>query len=810
MLDWTTPLPCRRFELVVCPLGERGTYVVKDPKSGAYYHLGEEEHFLLEQLDGRRDGEMIRHAFSARFGQPLAEDELQDFLAMATERELLLSSEKHPAQSRAIVDEPGGMLGRPGTAPLGLTILYWRKSFFDPDGFFSWLAPKIRFCWTPAFVLVSATSIALAAAILWSNRHALAGSFQSALRWETAVLTWLVLLTVTTLHEFAHGLTCKHHGGEVHEVGFLLIFFMPCFYCNVSDAWLFRERSKRLWVTLAGGYFELFLWALAVFVWRLTMPDTLLNCLAFVVLSACGVQTLFNFNPLLKLDGYYLLSDWMEVPNLQQRSANHIKALARRLLWGAARPDADPRSRILLLYGLISWLYSLFFLGLTLVVLATLLGARWGLLGFLGALGLTLLSLRGMFYGFTAGEFRTMILYRHKRTVGWLLGLGGLTAVLNFVEMEDRASGSFRLRPATRAELRASAAGFLRAVYGDEGHHVSAGQVVAWLEAPDLESRLAQKRAEVKQVEAKLNLLLIGPRPEEVAEQRQRVARVKAWHELAEQDLKRNRRAFEEDQNQLEKQIAAAQAELEVAQDAFQRANLLASKNALPQEQLREYAGRFRIAQARMAEVQAAKRAHLAKRTLEAETELARRDKELADARATLRLLQAGSRPEEIQAEQAHLAKVKEEVRDLERQRVMQTISCPVTGLLTTPRLKEKVGQYFREGELICVVEEPGALEAEIAVAEQDLARVRPGQTVALKARVLPYETYATRVDRIAPAAWHGDVQSNVTVYCRLQQGSGELRPEMTGYARIYTGRRPVGAILLDRLLRLFRTEFWW
>jgi hypothetical protein len=86
--------------------------------------------------------------------------------------------------------------------------------------------------------------------LVWANRQGLAHSLLNSSRWETAVLAWVVLLFVTMCHEFAHGLTCKHYGGEVHEVGFLLIFFMPCFYCNVSDAWLFKEESKRLWVTL--------------------------------------------------------------------------------------------------------------------------------------------------------------------------------------------------------------------------------------------------------------------------------------------------------------------------------------------------------------------------------------------------------------------------------------------------------------------------------------------------------------------------------------------------------------------------------
>src|SRR5205814_5873818 len=175
-----------------------------------------------------------------------------------------------------------------------------------------------------------------------------------------------VVFLVITAHELAHGLTCKHFGGEVHELGFLLIYLQPALYCNVSDAWLFPEKSKRLWVGFAGPYFELFLWALATLAWRLTDVETGLNYVAFIVMTSSGVKTLLNFNPLIKLDGYYLLSDWLEVPNLRKKGFACFSDGIKRL-FGTPVPRLEqmPRRerRICLAYGLVAGIGSIWLLG---------------------------------------------------------------------------------------------------------------------------------------------------------------------------------------------------------------------------------------------------------------------------------------------------------------------------------------------------------------------------------------------------------------------------------------------------------------
>jgi multidrug efflux pump subunit AcrA (membrane-fusion protein) len=812
MAVFTSDFPARRAELVIKPFGEGGQYVVKDARSGEYFQFDEQAAFLLLQLDGTRDHATLSAEFEARFGEPLPAEDLEAFLESVGSRGLLEASGGRESPGWAVQDAP---TNRGADAPRSAvakrqTILHWRKSLFDPDRFFTALEPRIRFFWTGTFLAISAACILLAVGLVWAGRHEIASSVTRSLRWETLLLAWVVTLGVTFLHEFAHGLTCKHYGGEVHEVGFLLLMLMPCFFCNVSDAWLFREKSKRMWVTLAGGYFELFLWALAVFVWRLTIPESLLNYVAFVVMSVCGVQTLFNFNPLIKLDGYYLLSDALEISNLQQRSTECFRAHARWLLWGAPRPESEPHGRTLLMYGATSWCFSVVFLCLMLVAMQQTLGTEWNVLGAAFAIFIGYLSLRGLFTGFFSGEVQKMITRRRIRTAFWVLAAASVPPVLFAVQIEDRSSGTFQVRPVTRSELRAPVAGFLREVLHDEGDRIDAGALVARLDVPDLQSRLAQKRAEVLESQARLQLLEVGPRYEEVQEQRRRVARTETWREQARVDLTNARQALEHDLARLDSQIKEYRAELAFAEEALQRSAKLVNQRSVSEVQHHEAEKNVSVVRSQLEQAEAQKKSRRALGTNEPERELTRNEKELAEARAALVLMEAGTRPEEIAAERARLARLDEEVRYLETLEPKLLVASPVAGLVTTPRLKEQVGQYLREGDLICVVEEPSLLEAEISLAEQDVFRVRSGHAVALKARAHPLMTFPARLERLAPRAEPGEVQSTVTAYCRLEDPEGRLRPGMTGHARVYTGRRPVGAILFDRALRFLRTEFWW
>ncbi|PYJ93176.1 MAG: hypothetical protein DME23_26485, partial [Verrucomicrobia bacterium] len=270
-------------------------FVVKDPVRERFYRLPEEAHFIAEQLDGETPLDVVRRRTEEKFHTSLPAADLSAFVGSLN--------------AAGLLDTGKNGNGKPRARRVQGSPLYLRIRFFDPDRLFNYLVGKVRFFFTPLFLIISAVTILSAIYVAFANWEDAVQNVSRLFQYSAIPVILLVVFLVITMHEFAHGLTCKHFGGEVHELGFFLIYLQPALYCNVSDAWLFPEKSKRLWVGFAGPYFELFLWALATLAWRLTDAETGINYLALIVMTTSGVKTLLNFNPLIKLDGYYLLSD---------------------------------------------------------------------------------------------------------------------------------------------------------------------------------------------------------------------------------------------------------------------------------------------------------------------------------------------------------------------------------------------------------------------------------------------------------------------------------------------------------------------
>lgn len=814
MSERTKSPPSMRGDLVIRPVGP-SEYVVKSPGDGSYFRIGEQEHFLLTGLDGKRRRGELCEAFHDRFGETIDKDDVDDFVSSARSRNLI-EPEDDPAHQPDEKEKSFVGSRLPGKG----SILFYRLPLCRPDRFFTWLEPKIRFVWTPAFVVATLMMIAAAAVVMIGGRQSLLSAFPAALRWETLVVVWGALILATCLHECGHGLTCKHFGGEVPDAGALLMFFIPCFYCNVSDAWLIREKSRRVWITLAGAYSDLCVWALAVFVWRITTLDSLVNYVAFVVLSVCGARTLLNLNPFLRLDGYYLLSDGLGVPNLRATAQDYWMAHVRWMLWGAERPEPVHNGRWLIAYGILIWVVALILLDFVLFSMFDLLGGGSMWFGWIMTVLLLTFAMKRVFKGFFTSEFANMLKTRRTRILIWTGLLIGLPVLVGLIPVGRSAGGQFAIRSAARVEVHSEVEGFLKTIRIEEGDRVAAGDVIAELKSPTLESGITQKAAEIDEVSATLAALEIGARPEVVVEQREQVRRAVVWQTLAVEELDRANIELKQELLRLELEIEQHKIELAYAKSSLERSKRLYEQRALAGVQYRAEQLKVTLAESKLKQVESKRESRVTTGVRAAEAELTKRNQQLASSKAALALLEAGSRPEEIDAAKAKLARLREELKFLNDERTKLAIRAPISGVVSTPRMHEKSGQMIPKGGLVCTIENVSTANIEITVLEEDVVGLEAGQRVRLKARSLPFETAEAEVRRVSPtiaataAVAPGQPPASTpptfTVYCRIPNDDGRLKAGMTGFAKILRDRKPLGNVVVGKVLKYVRTEFWW
>lgn len=824
MRDVVITLPRIREGLSIQAISE-SEYVVKRADSREYFSVGPFEAFLLPLFDGTHSASEICAKFAARFDSSLTDADLQEFIDAVKPMGLFRSAPAN-ASSRSAASGSRTTLTEADTSVLDeddsskrknrtlqdQSLLYYRLPLFDPDHSLGRLVRLVPFIWTKGFLFLMAWAVLAALSLTIEDGAQLAAGLARMSTWNDAAMFIVVVIVCAAIHEAAHGATLKHFGGEVHDSGVLFMFFTPCLYCNVSDAWLIREKWKRLAITAAGGLSDLCLWAMGVFVWRLTVVGSPINQLALSVITMCGARSLINFNPLLRLDGYYLLSDWLSIPNLRTRAMEHWMGHLRWMLWGAAKPPSAEHHRALLLYGVTIWFFSLTFLNVIFVQFFEYMGGQFGITGLLFVGLLLTFACRRVFKGLFESELMTMLQNRPGRTTIWAVGVLAALALLFGVPVRSTTSGDFEVRPGSIVQLHTPVAGVIEMIHVEDGSIVEEGQLLAEMKSPSLESEILKTEDFLAEVEANLQRLKAGARQEEVDGAKDRVRRLTEWYELGADELEQARLAHQHDILVQEHRIREITAELNNAKQDMKHSEYLYSQGALAGSQLRQQQLQMLQIESRLAQVQAALNSAKALGVKSKEAEMARRAQELADAKSKFEVLQAGSRPEEIAAEEARRERASHELAFQKSRREKLRIVASTSGVFSAPRLKERMGMVVAQDSLFGTIEKPETSRVEISVSEDEATQLRPGQPVTLKARAIPFETFEATVESISPIAKKQETtgQNAVLVHCQIRNPDGRLKSGMTGFGRVTRGWNTIGMMLLTKGIRYLRTEFWW
>ena len=296
---------------------------------------------MLQMLDGQRSLEEIKEQFEAEFPpQKVTLSDIHQFVGQLHRSNLVVS--EAPDQGKSLYKRSGEVQRQEWMQRLS-SVLAMRFKGIDPEWilnrgypFVGWLFHPLTF----ALCMIMAVSALLLVTVQFDTFSQRLPTFHEFFGPSNWLLLAIVLAVTKILHEFGHGFSCKHFGGECHEMGVMLLVLTPCLYCNVSDSWLLPNKWHRAAIGAAGIYVELMLATIATFVWWFTQPDTLINLVALQVMFVCSISTiLFNGNPLLRYDGYYILSDILEIPNLRQKASQVLGRLAAKWCLGLELPE---------------------------------------------------------------------------------------------------------------------------------------------------------------------------------------------------------------------------------------------------------------------------------------------------------------------------------------------------------------------------------------------------------------------------------------------------------------------------------------
>jgi putative peptide zinc metalloprotease protein len=477
-----------------------GSYLLEDPLSGRFYRLGRREHEFARSLDGRRSVAALVAA--AAKGDPrhaLDAEEAASLVRMLVDAGLVAAEgSDHAGRVFDEVNRPQEskrVLGKMGQ------VLFLKVPLGNPDRFFAWLAAKAGWLASPWFALVWLGTLAWGGLAIHGEKERflaqMSGLFDFGNLWILGAL-WLVL---KVFHECWHGFVCRRFGGAVPEAGVtLLLLTTPLGYVNASSSAAFPSRWHRIAVSGAGMYGELLVAALAAILWARVEPGPLSAALHQVVVLSSITTLLFNANPLMRFDGYYLLSDLLDVPNLYGKGQSVVHWWLRRWALGMRKAKFPLRSGeprlVIALYGAAAWVWKGLVVAGLLVAAAFLFEGAGLLLALVAGTAMLLQAVAGSAKYLKKSAASEGL--RPARLVLRLVALSGLLAAALFgIEVAPVAKAPAVVRDAGGGEVRARCPGFLAELAVRGGERVAAGDLLLRLENAEERARLARIEAAI-------------------------------------------------------------------------------------------------------------------------------------------------------------------------------------------------------------------------------------------------------------------------------------------------------------------------
>lgn len=760
-----------RTDVTVEPQGEK--FVIHDPRKNSFTQLGVAEYIVFRCFDGKSTTQDIVDRLKRE----------RDVIALAAqvarlrdrlhEKQLVLApGEVVKSEDTKVADSAGGV---------ARLIMIELPFVWNPDLFLTRAYHRIKYVvFRPAFFVVLFVVSAMAFAVWIRSLDSIrlqAAKFDV----KSSFLLYYVCAAASLfLHECAHGMACKGFGGKVPKIGSFLYFSFTVFYTDVSASWMFPSKFRRLMVLFAGALTNLALCAISTLLWRITIQGSPINQVCFALMTINLVAASFTLFPLLRGDGYYILSTALDVPNLRQNARQYVGALLRRTFLdrGTELPRATDREALIYLcYAPLQILFVVGFSGYVVVRAGSWLLGELHVLGFwiivlvlLDRAGRPLLRLVPGTMKLVAEALRLglgegprslcSLLTRPLRDAArWIARMWRLELLLAIaivllavVPYQLHISAPFEVISFGPVTVRTKTSGIVQRYPVTAGEWVTAGEVVALLADDDLKLQRQIAVAEVREAQAKLAELEAGYRVEDRARARAELHARRQATALAAEELRRVQNLYE--------RAISSRKELDAAAFAYQA--------ALARER---------------------------------------------EAQAALRMLVAGYREEERARQRARVLRAEQELAVIDQKLEWTRVRAVVDGRVATRsyELEQRVGTHVVPGDGLVEIVAPAQLAARLVVPERYLSDLDVAMPVTLRFFKDPDVAYEARLDAIEPAVTPGANQpaGSVGVLSSLSHLDETMPLGTTGIAKVGAGSQSILGLLLRRAHRSGWVVFW-
>jgi putative peptide zinc metalloprotease protein len=656
---------------------------------------------LIQLFDGQRSYEEIAQLYSAQLGAEYSVEDVEDVAGTLETMGFWFKTpqEKNVQLMQMSADERRKLVKSRESKYGDLAEIAFPA--MNPDKFITWLHQRTSFIYTWWFTILTLVAFGITAIITITHWSEISNdtleffTFTDKSWGDFSVFYFLALLTLCW-HETAHAHACKHYGGRVPAMGFLLIYLTPAFYTDTTEGFIKGTRPQRFVISMAGAYSELMICAVATPIWWGTAPGSNLHNAAYLLMLMTGIAgVLLNWNPLMKLDGYFMLCEVVGIVDLKENSTAYVSAWVKRHLWGlpVEIPYVPKRRRLgFAAYALLSGAYSY----AVLYVAARFVGnvfrnfnPEWSFIPELGTAFLIFRSrLRALmnFIKFVYLDKKDRIFATLRSWSGLAVAVGVLVILFSPL-WHDHASGRFVLEPTELAVVRARVPGKISEVFVGEGTNVTAGSPILRMKNGILQSKLLESEAN------------------------------------------------------------------------FSVASMLANE-------------------------------------------------------ANLRIKNLG--PAVVDRD-----RLKRQTHELQSQASLLEVSSPIRGVLLTPNLADRVGNYVPEGTELVEIANLDLMRARIYVSDYDMAGIRAGAAAKIQVAGIVKKWDAHTLDiapvssEIAPglaekAKYTGLNPLNFYVVdLTISNPKGILKPGMVGIARIYGNRRSLVGMIVHESVEFFGRKAW-